>query len=449
MNEHHARPGDNQQAMIFWPVAEREFVSHGEGIYLFDVNGRQYIDASSGPQTAHIGHANPRVIAAMHEQAKKVTYAFRNHFRNEPAEALAREIAELSPYDLDRVFFCSGGSEAVEAAIKLARFYALATGEATRHKIISRLPSFHGFTLGALSLTGDPAGFGPFAPMIVNQPKINAPFCAYRPDHESADDAALRFANELETAILNQGPETVLAFILEPIGGAATGALTAPKVYYTRIREICDQYGVLLIADEVMSGTGRSGKFLASEHWDMRPDIVALAKGLGAGYTPLGAAMTSASMLEKIEAAGGFNHGHTYCANPLSTAVGRAVLAEMRDHDLMDNAAKMGAVLKDGLQALADKYDFIGEVKGEGLLLGFDVVADRKTGAALPPELMAHERITQAAYDRGLIIYTRRMFGGARPDQFLVSPPLIVTEAECGEILGRLDEALGVFGAGV
>ena len=221
--------------------------------------------------------------------------------------------------------------------------------------------------------------------MIVSQPKIPAPFCAYRPDGESADEAALRFANELETMILNQGPETVLAFIFEPIGGAATGALTAPKIYYTRVREICDHYGVLLIADEIMSGAGRSGTFLASELWDMRPDIAALAKGLGAGYTPLGATLTSSRILEAVEANGGFMHGHTYCANPLSCAVGRAVMAEMRDHDLMANAAAMGAVLKAEMAKLRNKYGFIGEVKGEGLLLGFDVVADRKSGAAPAP----------------------------------------------------------------
>ena len=439
------RMGDNQSAMFFWPVPDRKFVSHGEGIYLYDVTGRRYIDASAGPQTAHIGHANPDVIAAMHEQASKVAYAFRNHFRNEAAEGLAEDVVGLAPYDLDRVYFCSGGSEAVEAALKLARLYAVAKGEGERFRVVSRLPSFHGMTLGSISVTGDPAASSKYAPMIVNYPKINAPFCAYRPDGESAEEAALRFANELETTILNHGPDTILAFILEPIGGAATGALTAPKAYYTRIREICDTYGVLLIADEVMSGVGRSGKFLASEHWDMRPDIVTLAKGLGAGYTPLGATVTTAKILNKIEANGGFVHGHTYSANPLSCAIGRAVLGVMTGNDLMANAAKMGAVLKTGLKTLRDKYDFIGEVKGEGLLLGFDVVADRRTGKALPAELNAHEKITQAALDRGLIVYTRRMFEGKRPDQFLISPPLIVTEPQCEEILGLLDEALGAF----
>ena len=445
MADRQVSKGDNRAAMFFWPTPDRRFVSHGKGIYLYDDRGKRYIDASSGPQTANIGHANPRVVAAMVAQAEKVAYAFPNHFRNEPAEGLARDIVELSPYDLDRVFFCSGGSEAVEACIKLARHHAVATGETARYKIISRLPSFHGMTLGALSLTGDPAGFSMFAPMMANQPKIPAPFCHYRPPGESEDEAALRFADMLDEAIVNQAAETVLAFIMEPIGGAATGALTAPAAYYHRIREICDSHGVLLILDEVMSGTGRSGKFLACEHWNLRPDIVALAKGLGAGYTPLGACLTSSRLLDKVEAAGGFLHGHTYSANPLSCAIGRAVLKEMRDNDLILNAAKMGAQLKAALQEQARNFAFIGEVKGQGLLLGFDIVANRRTGEALPPALNAYEKISQAAYDRGLIIYSRRMFGGVRGDQFLVSPPLIIDQGDVDEIAGLLGEALATF----
>ncbi len=280
--------GDNlPSSMFFWPTPERPVVERGEGIYLWDQDGKRYIDGSSGPQTANIGHGNARVREAMVAQAEKVSYAFRSHFLNEPAELLAHEIADITPDGLDQVFFGSGGSEVVEACVKLARQYALATGQATRYKVISRLPSYHGTTLGALSLTGDPGGFSMFSPMIVNQPKIPAPFCRYRPAGQSEDEAALGYANALEEEIINQGPETVLAFIMEPIGGAATAALTAPDIYYSRIREICDQYGVLLIFDEVMSGAGRSGKYLSAEHWGVTPDLVALAKGLASGYIPL------------------------------------------------------------------------------------------------------------------------------------------------------------------
>ncbi len=435
----------NRSNMFFWPTDEVPMVDRGEGIYLYDQDGRRYIDASAGPQTANIGHGNKRVVDAMAEQAARVAFAFRSHFLNEPAEGLARDLAAQAPFDLDMVFFCSGGSEAVEASIKLARQYALARGEAGRYKIISRMPSYHGTTLGALSLTGDPAGFGPFAPMMVKQPKIPAPFCRYRPAGESEDEAALRFANELERAIVEEGAETVLAFIMEPVGGAATGALTAPQVYYDRIRQICDDYGVLLICDEVMCGSGRCGRFLASEIWGLRPDIVALAKGLASGYTPLGACLTSARILEAVNADSGFLHGHTYAANPLACAVGRAVLAEHLDNDLYANARTMGAKLKARMREIADDVPFIGEVKGEGLLLGFDVVSDPETGAPLPPELNAHIEITKAARERGLIIYSRRLFGGLRGDQFLVSPPLIVTEADVDEIATLLADSLHAF----
>ncbi|MDP6346516.1 MAG: aspartate aminotransferase family protein, partial [Alphaproteobacteria bacterium] len=435
--DRNAALGDNRpSSMFFWPTPERPMVDRGEGIYLWDRDGRRYIDACSGPQTANIGHGNARVREAMVAQAEKVSFAFRSHFLNEPAERLAHEIAEVTPEGLDMVFFGSGGSEAVEACMKLARQYAVATGQGSRYKIISRLPSYHGTTLGALSLTGDPAGFSMFAPMMVNQPKIPTPFCRYRRPDQSEDEAALEYADALETEILAQGPETVLAFIMEPIGGAATAALTAPDVYYPRIREICDQYGLLLIYDEVMSGAGRSGRYLAAEHWEGMPDLVALAKGLASGYIPLGACVTSRKIVQVVEDAGGFMHGHTYSASPIACAVGRAVLAEHLDNDLIGNAARMGALLKGRLEGLLEEFPFIGEIRGRGLLLGFDVIADRATGRPLPPELNANLRLAQEAYDRGLIIYSRRTMGGARGDNFLISPPLIVTEQQIDEIIG-------------
>jgi adenosylmethionine-8-amino-7-oxononanoate aminotransferase len=437
----HNRPS----SMFFWPTPDRPVAVRGEGIHIYDEEGRRFIDASAGPQTANIGHANPRVLAAMAEQAGKISYAFRSQFKNEPAEAFADELAEVTPKGLDMAFFASGGSEAVEAAMKLARQHAIAIGEGSRYKIVSRIPSYHGATLGALSLTGDPAMFGPFAPMMPVMPKIPAPFCAYRPAGQSAEEAAMAYADALEEAILNQGPETVLGFIMEPIGGAATGALTAPDVYYRRTAEICRRYGILLIYDEVMSGAGRSGKYLAAEHWNVVPDIVVLAKGLASGYVPLGAILASREMVQRVEQAGGFAHGHTYSASPFACAIGRAVLAEHLENDLIGNAARMGERLKGHLSKLAEQYEFIGEVRGRGLLLGFDIVADRATGRALPPELNAHLELSQAAFDRGLVIYARRVMDGRRGDNFLISPPLIVTADQVDEIAGLLGEALAAF----
>ena len=433
-------------SMFFWPTPERPVAERGEGMYIWDKSGKRFIDACSGPQTTSLGHGNPRVIAAMAEQGQKLAYAFRSHFLNEPAEMLAHEVADLCPPGLDMCFFNSGGSEAVEACLKLARLYALARGEAARYKVISRVPSYHGTTLGALSVTGDPAGFAQFAPMMVNHPKIPAPFCRYRRAGQSEDEAALEYADALETAIVHAGPDTVLAFILEPVGGASTGALVAPDVYYPRVREICDRYGVLLIYDEVMSGAGRTGKYLAAEHWpSVMPDLVALAKGLAAGYVPLGACVAPRAIVEAVETAGGFNHGHTYSASPLACAVGRAVIREYEAFGLIENAAMTGAYLRERLESLMTEFPFIGEVRGKGLLLAFDVVADRTTGRPLPSELNAHLALTQEAFDRGLIIYSRRVMNGARGDHFLVTPPLTITTTEVDEIVGVLYEALSAF----
>lgn len=447
MNEISPRHGRNApSSMFFWPTPDRPVAVRGQGIEVWDEDGRRYVDASCGPQTTNVGHHHPRVIEAMRAQMDEICFAFRSHFKNAPAERLADRLAVRgAPSGLERAFFCSGGSEAVEGAIKLARQYALARGEATRFKIVSRLPSYHGATLGALSLTGDPAMFAPFAPMMPVHPKIRAPFVAERPAGMSADEAALMYADELEAAVVNQGPDTVLAFIMEPVGGAATGGLVAPDVYYRRIREICDRYGLLLIYDEVMCGSGRTGRYLAAEHWDARPDIVAMAKGLAAGYVPLGAVMAPAAMIDAVEAAGGYAHGHTYSAGPLACAAGLAVLDVLEQDGLIDNAARMGDLLKARLEGLLDDFPFIGEVRGRGLMLGFDVMADRERRIPLPPELNAGESIAQACYDRGLIIYSRRMLGGVRGDHFLVTPPLNVTEGEVDEIVGLLRQGLSDF----
>lgn len=447
MNDQTPRHGRNEpSSMFFWPTADRPMAVRGEGIFIWDDEGRRYVDASCGPQTTNIGHNNRHVVEAMRAQMDDICFAFRSHFKNGPAERLADRLATLgAARGLTRAFFCSGGSEAVEGAIKLARQYALAKGEATRHRIISRLPSYHGSTLGALSLTGDPQMAGPFAPMMQNQPKIPAPFVVERPAHESAEDAALRYANLLEDQIITQGPETVLAFIVEPVGGAATGALTPPDIYYERVREICDKYGLLLIYDEVMCGSGRTGKYLAAEHWDAKPDIVAMAKGLAAGYVPLGAVMARGDIVQAVEDAGGFAHGHTYSAGPLACAAGLAVLDVLLQNDLIANAAEKGAALKAKLEGLMEEFDFIGEVRGKGLMLGFDVMADREKRIPLPPELNAGSEIAQACYDRGLIIYNRRMLNGVRGDHFLVTPPLNVTSEEIDMIVDLLRQGLSDF----
>lgn len=423
----------------------RPLVDRAEGVHIWDVDGRRYIDGSSGAMVCNIGHSNPRVLEAMRRQMERTTFAYRLHFENEPAEELARELAARMPSQMDRVFFCSGGSEAVESCLKLARQYAVASGQPGRYKIISRHPSYHGATLGALAVTGYTPLTAPFAPMMHEMPKIPAPTC-YR-DRDGLDMAqrGLRYADLLESKILEEGPETVLAFLMEPVGGASTGALVAPDSYYGRIREICDRYGILLIYDEVMSGAGRTGRFLAAEHWTARPDLISLSKGFASGYSPLGAMVATRRVTEPVLAAGGFAHGYTYAGNPLACAAGLAVLHEIEAQDLTGNAAHVGGYLKARLDALQERFHFIGDVRGKGLLLAFEMVADRDAWSVLPPALNAHQRVVDLAYERGLIVYSRRTRGGLSGDHILVCPPLIVTRAQVDEIVAILEDALAAF----
>jgi adenosylmethionine-8-amino-7-oxononanoate aminotransferase len=351
----------------------------------------------------------------------------------------------MTPEGLDRVFFVSGGSGAVESAVKLARQYALTQGQGTRHKVISRFPSYHGCTFGALDLTGYAPLREPFAPMMEGMPKVAAPMTYLDRDNLTEEARGLKYADLLRDKILAEGPDTVLAFLMEPVGGASTGALVAPDSYYTRVREICDEFGVLLIHDEVMTGAGRTGRFLASEHWGVTPDIVALSKGFGAGYAPLGAIVAGARLVEPVLDAGGFLHGFTYAGNPLACSAGLAVLEELEEQNLIENAARMGDVLMRELRALMDRYPFIGDVRGKGLLTAFEFVADRSSMEPLEPSLNAHDRLVELAYQRGLIIYSRRTRGGTKGDHFLVAPPLIITEGQIGEMMTILRDALDAF----
>ncbi len=431
--------------LFYQTGSRRPRVARAEGIYLWDVHGRRYIDASSGPMVANIGHSNPRVLAAMKRQMDLTTFAYRLHFENEPAEALASLTSSLMPPGLDRIFFVSGGSEAVETCLKLARQYAIARGEPRRCKVISLKPSYHGATLGCVAITGMDPFVDPFADMIKVMPKIPAPTCYLDRDALTMEERGLRYAERLREEILRQGPETVLAFVMEPVGGASTGALVAPESWYRRVQQICREFGVLLITDEIMTGAGRTGRFLAGEHWDLKPDLIALAKGFAAGYAPLGAVAADREIVDAVMDAGGFAHGYTYAGNPLACAAGLAVIREVLEGDLIANAARRGGRLRGRLEGLMDRYPFIGDVRGKGLLLAFELVADRATMQPLPPGLNAHSALVEEAYRRGLIIYSRRTRGGAIGDHFMVCPPLIVTDSQLEEIVTILRDSLDAF----
>jgi len=438
-------PGERRSHLFYQTRRRRPLLDQARGVYIWDVDGRRYLDGSSGAMVCNVGHSNPRVLDAMRRQMEKATFGYRLHFENEPAERLAAKVAELSPAGMDRVFFVSGGSEAVESAIKLARQYALAIGEAQRWKVISRFPSYHGSTLGALAITGYTPMTAPFDPMMRAMPKVPAPR-AYLDGLDPEDaETGRHYADMLEAKILEEGPETVLAFMVEPIGGASTGALVPPAGYMARIREICSRYGVLLIHDEVMSGGGRTGRFFAAEHWDVAPDICVVSKGFAAGYAPLGAMAAQDRIVEPVLDAGGFIHGFTYAGNPLACAAGLAVIEEIEAEGLMENASRIGGLLKARLKGLMERYPMVGDVRGEGLLLAFELVSDRRTMRPLPSELAAFDRLVEIAYDNRLIIYSRRTRGGYEGDHFLVCPPMIATEDHVDEIMDALVTSLNTF----
>ncbi|MCW1934896.1 aminotransferase family protein [Pararhodobacter zhoushanensis] len=426
----------------------RPTISHAEGIYMWDTDGKRYLDATSGPVVSNIGHGNAKVLAAMNEQAAKVCYASRALFENTANIALAERVAELAGPGFERVFVVSGGSEATEAAMKLARQYAVARGEKGRWKVLARNPGYHGATLGAVSVTGDPETDALYEPVMRIMPRVPAPFTYRTPGNIDADTHARDCAQALEDAILEEGPDSVLAFIMEPVGGLATGALVAPDAYYTAVRDICTRHGVLLIFDEVMSGAGRTGRFLAAEHWpDARPDMVTLAKGVAAGYTPMGMVLASREMVQTVVENGGFLHGHTYSANPLSCAVGDAVLREVVEQDLIGNAERLGVLLGDRLATLMESSPIVGDVRGIGLLRALEIVADKTTKTSFPPKAKAISRIVELGLERGLLLYSRSTAGGRYGEWLMITPPLIMTEAQLDEMMELLTEVLAAFQA--
>lgn len=423
-------------------------VDRGEGIYLWDTEGRRYIDASSGPIAVNIGYGNARVEEAARTQMARVAYASRFFFENDANAELAALIAQNAGPGLERVFLVSGGSEATETALKLARQYAVVQGEASRWKIISRNPSYHGATLGAVGISGDFKSLAMFGPMLREMPKVPAPFDYRLPEGHTAASHALDCADALERCIEQEGSESVLAFIMEPVGGLATGALVASEAYCQRVREICTRHGVLLIHDEVMSGVGRAGAFLASQHYrQVRPDIVTLAKGLASGYTPLGAVLASAELVGALQGAGGFMHGYTYSSNPLSCAVGVAAVRETLERDLAGNALRMGERLRERLLQVQRRRRVLGDVRGKGLLMAIEIVSDPEHKSTFAGSVNAIGRIVALARERGLLLYARRTADGMFGEWLMVAPPLITTAEQIDEIAERIDDTLAAFEA--
>ncbi|WP_299192728.1 aspartate aminotransferase family protein [uncultured Litoreibacter sp.] len=416
----------------------------GDGVYLTDSDGKQYLDGSGGAAVSCLGHGDQAVIEAIKSQLDSMAYAHNSFLTSEPAEQLADILIDNAPAGLDRVYFVSGGSEAIEAALKLARQYYLEIGQPKRSKIIARRQSYHGNTLGALAVGGNAWRRAQFSPLLIDVSHI-APCFAYRgrEDTESEEGYGQRIADELEEEIQRLGPENVMCFVAEPVVGATLGAVPAVEGYFRRVREICDRHGVLLILDEVMCGMGRTGSLFACEQEGVSPDICTIAKGLGAGYQPIGAMICSKTIHDAIQHGSGFfQHGHTYLSHPVACAAGLAVLKKLTG-GLVSGVARKGNYLQSQLKARFEKNAHVGDIRGRGLFVGLEFVRDRETKACLDPALKFNAKLKAAAFANGLICYPMGgTIDGQQGDHVLLAPPFISQDTHLDELVDKLGTAI-------
>lgn len=425
-------------------------IDHAEGVYLYDTNGKRYIDGAGGSSVViNIGHGNKEIVQALAEQAQRVAFSPAHVFANAPAEELGEMVAALAPgtlKDACRVWFTCTGTDAVDDAVRLARQYAVVSGQASRALVISRWQGFHGNNLAVAGFHGHTYRRQVYMPMYINNPHIPPAYCYRCPFEKSCPECSLMCARALEREILQQGPENVLAFIAEPVVGAALGAVPAPDGYFQVIREICSRYGVLFIADEVMTAWGRTGTMWGVEHWGVTPDIIATAKGISSGYTPLAAVIASDeiwSTLEKHKSA--FRAGHTYNANPASCACGVAVVKYLTKHNLVARSQEMGAYFLEKLGSLLE-HKIVGDVRGLGLMLGFELVKDKASKAPFPPGMKMSGRLEDETLKRGLVSFScTGCVDGAAGDMILLAPPFVITREDidfCVDVLHQSIAAL-------
>jgi adenosylmethionine-8-amino-7-oxononanoate aminotransferase len=436
----------HRQTGHLYPVA-----TGAHGVIIRDARGREYIDASAGAAVSCLGHAHPDVLAAMHDQLDRLAYAHTSFFTSQAAEELADDLVAHAPPGIEHVFYVSGGSEAVEAALKLARQYFVERGEPQRRHIIARRQSYHGITLGALAVGGRARQRAPFAPLLFEAHHV-APVYEYRDRRagETPEAYGARLADELEAKIAELGGETVIAFVAETVVGATLGAVPAVPGYFARVREICDRHDILLILDEVMCGMGRTGTLYACEQEGISPDLIAIAKGLGGGFAPIGALLMQDWIYQAIAGGSGvFQHSHTYMGHPLACAAALAVQRVIRRDNLLENVRLQGAYLARRLNERFGNHPFVGDVRGRGLFQGLELVADRDSKEPFDPELRLHGRVKQAAMARGLMVYpTGGTADGVAGDNVLLAPPFIVDRPMVDTIVERLGDAVDAAIAG-
>jgi adenosylmethionine-8-amino-7-oxononanoate aminotransferase len=423
-----------------YPVAAR-----GEGIHLWDATGKQYIDASGGAAVSCLGHGHPDVLAAMHAQLDKLAYAHTSFFTTEAAEDLAHDLVAHAPSGISHVYFVSGGSEAIEAALKMARQYFVEIGEPERQNFIARKQSYHGNTLGALAVGGNAWRRKEFAPLLIDTHHVS-PCSEYRGKRadETPRQYAERLARELEAKIAELGAKTVIAFIAETVGGATAGCIPPVEGYFERVREICDRHGILLILDEVMCGMGRTGTLHACEQDGIAPDLMAIAKGLGGGFAPIGAVLVRNTVIDAFARGSGlFQHGHTYLGHPLACAGALAVQRVIRRDNLLANVRRQGEHLRRRLNERFGNHHHVGDVRGRGLFQTIELVLDRASKTTFDPKHKLHAHIKSQAMARGLMVYPMGgTVDGIHGDHVLLAPPFIATEGDIDTIVERLGDAV-------
>jgi adenosylmethionine-8-amino-7-oxononanoate aminotransferase len=423
------------------PVAVR-----GEGCKIIAADGRRYLDASGQAAVVIIGHGVPEIAAAMAAQAGQMAFAHTSQFQSEPAEQLATRLLALAPKNFQnggRVYFTSGGSEATETAIKLARQFHLECGQTSRYRVVSRSQSYHGSTLGAMSVSGNVARRAPYAPLLVEWGHIAPCFCYHCPFGKTFPECGVACADDLADFLGANDTATAAAFIFEPVVGATLGAAAPPYGYAQRVAQICREQGILLIADEIMSGMGRTGKVFAVNHWNVEPDLILVGKGVASGYAPLGAVLVSARVAEAFaKGSGAFQHGFTYQAHPVATAAGNAVLDYLQQHKLFDRVTPAADKLRAALSPLAT-HPHVGELRGLGLLLGIEFVKDKVAREPFPNEVGIAETVRQAALQQNVLTYPMQgCVGGLRGDHILLAPPFTISDDECSQIAQSLEFAL-------
>lgn len=412
-----------------------------QGVTITDSEGRRYLDASGGAAVSCLGHGHPDVLAAMHAQLDRLAYAHTSFFTSEVSEALASHLAQHAPPGLDQVYFVSGGSEAVEAALKLARQYFVEIGQPQRTQFVARRQSYHGNTLGALAVGGNEWRRAQFAPLLIDVGRVS-PCYEYRDrrDGESQPAYTQRLLDELDAEFRRIGPERVIAFVAEPVVGATLGAVPPTPGYLAGVRALCDRHGILFIADEVMCGMGRTGTLYAVEPDGVVPDLITIAKGLGGGYQPIGAVLAHSRIVEPIRRGSGlFQHGHTYIGHPMAAAASLAVQQVIQRDKLLAAVRERGAYLRRALVEQLGQHPHVGDIRGRGLFMGVELVRDRASKTPFDPAHKLHARIKAQAMDNGLLVYPMGgTIDGRVGDHVLLAPPFIVTEAELDQVVERL-----------